>query len=128
MGRLTLHATGPAGPDTVWQRYACVDEWASWSPQVKAVQAAGRRLRAGLRGTVASAAGIRAAFVVEAVDHHRRTWTWRVRWGPVRLRLHHEVRAHVRGSTTTLTMHGPSPALLAYAPFARLALRRLVRP
>ncbi|MFH8800993.1 SRPBCC family protein [Streptomyces sp. NPDC017936] len=128
MGHLTLHATGAAGPETVWQRYACVDEWASWSPQVKTVRAAERRLRAGMRGTVESRAGVRAAFVVEAVDHDRRTWTWRVRWGPVLLRLHHVVRAHARGCTTSLTMDGPGLALLAYAPLARLALRRLVRP
>ncbi|MFB9465750.1 SRPBCC family protein [Streptomyces cinereospinus] len=128
MGHLTLHATGPAAPETVWRRYARVDEWASWSPQVKTVQAADRRLRAGLRGTVQSPVGIRAAFVVEAVDHDRRTWAWRVRLGPVRLRLHHEVRAHARGSTTSLTMTGPRLAVLAYAPLAHLALRRLVRP
>ncbi|MFE0454127.1 SRPBCC family protein [Streptomyces sp. NPDC058914] len=128
MARLILHATGPAIPETVWRRYVCVDEWASWSPQIKAVQAAERRLTAGMSGTVESVAGIRAAFVVDAVDHDRRSWAWRVRLGPVRLRLHHGVCTHTRGSTTSLTMDGPRLALLTYAPFALLALRRLVRP
>jgi hypothetical protein len=57
MGHLTLHAAGPATPETVWRRYACVDEWASWSPQIESVQGADRRLRAGLRGTVTSHGG-----------------------------------------------------------------------
>lgn len=128
MGHLTLHAAGPAAPETVWQRYACLDEWASWSPQIRSVQAAERRLRAGLRGTVTSLGGVRAAFVVDAVDPGRRTWAWRVRLGPVSLRLLHELRAREDGSATRLTMHGPRLALLAYAPLARLALGRLVRP
>jgi hypothetical protein len=72
--------------------------------------------------------GVRAAFAVDAVDHDRRTWAWRVRLGPIVLRLHHEVRADGGGSATRLTMDGPKVVLLAYAPLARLALRRLVRP
>ncbi|MGV9559470.1 SRPBCC family protein [Streptomyces sp. NPDC003401] len=127
MGRLTVRATGPAGPETVWQRYACVDRWASWSPQIRAVRTPDRRLFPGMCGTVESTVGVRVAFTVEDVDHDRRTWTWRVRLGPIRLRLHHDVQAHGYGSTTGLTMEGPRPALLAYAPLARLALRRLVR-
>lgn len=128
MGRLTVHATGPARPETVWQRYACIDRWASWSPQIRSVRTPDRRLTSGMCGTVESIAGIRVAFTVEHVDHDHRAWTWRVRLGPTRLRLHHNVRAHGRGSTTGLTMEGPRPVILAYAPLARLALRRLVRP
>ncbi|MFF8476284.1 SRPBCC family protein [Streptomyces sp. NPDC015414] len=128
MGRLTLRASGPATPETVWRRYACVDEWASWSPQIKAVHTAERRLTAGMRGTVESVAGLRVAFVVESVDDDHRTWTWRVRLGPTGLRLGHDVRGDTNGSTTGLTMRGPWPVLLGYAPLARLALRRLVRP
>ncbi|MFJ9719012.1 SRPBCC family protein [Streptomyces sp. NPDC101213] len=128
MGRLTLRATGPAGPETVWQRYACVDRWPAWSPQIKAVHTPDRQLTSGMSGTVESAVGVRLAFAVEHVDHDRRAWTWRVGLGPIRLRLHHDVRTHGRGSTTGLTMEGPRPVLLAYAPLARLALRRLVRP
>ncbi|GAA5043734.1 SRPBCC family protein [Streptomyces similanensis] len=128
MARVTLSAAGAACPDTVWQRYAGLDQWASWSPQIKAVHSVARRLRPGMSGTVESVAGIRAAFTVEAVDHDRRTWTWRVRLGRVRIRLHHEVGARGRGSVTSLTMDGPLLVLLAYAPLARLALHRLVRP
>ncbi|UXY40398.1 SRPBCC family protein [Streptomyces albidocamelliae] len=128
MARVTLSAQGAAAPGTVWQRYADVDRWPSWSPQIKAVHCAGRRLSPGMRGTVESVAGIRAVFVVEAVDHDRRTWTWRVRLGRIRIRLHHEVRPQGPGSATSLTMYGPQLVLLAYAPLARLALHRLVRP
>ncbi|WP_405550558.1 SRPBCC family protein [Streptomyces sp. NBC_01171] len=128
MARVTLRASGAACPETVWERYASVDQWASWSPQIRAVHCLGRRLRPGMSGTVESVAGIRAAFVVEAVDDDRRTWTWRVRLGRVRIRLHHEVRPRGRGTTTSLTMHGPRFVLFAYAPLARLALHRLVQP
>ncbi|GGT00091.1 SRPBCC family protein [Streptomyces chromofuscus] len=128
MSRLTLHATGPARPETAWQRYVDVDQWASWSPQIKAVHTARRHLAPGLSGTVEAVLGIRAAFVVDTVDHDRRTWTWRVRLGPVRLRLHHTVSTHARGSRAGLTISGPMPAVAAYAPLARLALHRLVRP
>ncbi|MFI1004159.1 SRPBCC family protein [Streptomyces galbus] len=128
MGRLRLRATGPARPTTVWQRYADLDQWASWSPQIRAVHSDGRTLAPGLTGTVESVAGLRAAFTVEAVDHRRHRWTWRVRLGPVRLRLHHEVHPHAHGSRTTLLVDGPTPAAALYAPLAQLALRRLVRP
>lgn len=128
MARMTLSASGAARPEAVWERYASVDQWASWSPQIKAVHSVSRRLRPGMSGSVESVVGIRAAFVVEAVDDDRRTWTWRVRLGRIQIQLHHEVRPHEHGTTTSLTMHGPKLALLAYAPLARLALHRLVQP
>lgn len=127
MARMALSANGAACPDTVWQRYASVEQWASWSPQIKALHCEGRRLSPGLSGTVESAVGVHAAFVVDAVDHDRRTWTWRVHLGRIRIRLHHEVRPG-RGTTPSLTMDGPQLVLVAYAPLARLAMHRLVQP
>ncbi|MEU6817879.1 SRPBCC family protein [Streptomyces sp. NPDC046860] len=128
MACVTLSASGAAGPETVWERYASVDEWASWSPQIKAVHCADRRLRPGMSGTVESVVGIHVAFFVEAVDEDHRTWAWRVRLGRMQIRLHHGVTSQERGTTTSLTMDGPKPALLAYTPLARLALHRLVQP
>ncbi|MFF7966553.1 SRPBCC family protein [Streptomyces sp. NPDC007903] len=128
MARVTLRASGAACPDTAWERYASVDQWASWAPHIRTVHCVARRLRPGMSGTVESVAGIRAAFVVEAVDGDRRTWTWRVRLGRVQLRLHHEVQPQGPGTTTSLTMHGPRLVLFTYAPLARLALHRLVQP
>ncbi|MER6349576.1 SRPBCC family protein [Streptomyces sp. NPDC001595] len=127
MGHLTLKAVGPAEPATVWERYVQVDRWADWSPQIKAVHADRRRIAPALTGSVESIAGLRIAFVIERVDDDRRSWSWRVRLGPVRLRLQHSVQAHPRGSSTSLTLHGPLPVLVAYAPLAQLALRRLVK-
>jgi hypothetical protein len=71
--------------------------------------------------------GIRAQFVVEAVDEPRRRWSWRVRLGPIGLRLEHGVEAAATGSRTTLRIEGPSPVIAGYAPLAQLALHRLVR-
>ncbi|MEU9593805.1 SRPBCC family protein [Streptomyces sp. NPDC048193] len=128
MARLTLEAAGPAAPATVWERYVRVDRWASWSPQIRAVHTDALYITPALEGTVESFAGLRIPFVVESVDHQLRTWVWRVRLGPVRLRLHHAVRPDPLGSSTGLTMYGPLPVLAGYAPLARLALRRAVRP
>ncbi|MFF7607757.1 SRPBCC family protein [Streptomyces parvulus] len=127
MASLSIHAVGPIDADAAWQRYVRLDEWASWAPQIRRVHADRRLLVPGLTGQVESVAGIRVPFRVEAVDDVRRTWSWRVRVGPVRMRLRHEVRAAEGGCRTDLAMTGPGLVLAAYAPLARLALRRLVR-
>ncbi|MGW8745031.1 SRPBCC family protein [Streptomyces sp. NPDC055794] len=128
MASLTIHAAGPVDADTAWRRYARLDEWAAWAPQIRCVHADRRLLAPGLTGRVESVAGIQVPFRVEAVDDVRRTWSWRVRVGPVRIRLHHGVHACEGGCRTDLTMNGPGLVLAAYAPLARFALRRLVRP
>lgn len=124
---LTLHAAGNAPPDLAWERYAELARWAQWSPQIRSVTASGPRLVAGLTGTVHPLVGPGVRFTVDHVDEAARSWSWRVRLGPVRLELHHEVLAVTGGSGTTLRVHGPTPAVLAYAPLARWALTRLVR-
>ncbi|MFJ3222532.1 SRPBCC family protein [Streptomyces sp. NPDC086783] len=124
---MTLHAEGTAPVDEVWLRYVTPTCWPSWSPQIRAVRVAADRIVPGMSGQVVSLARITASFVIESVDEERREWTWRVRLGPVWLRLHHAVREHGDGTATTLRMEGPAPALALYAGPARLALHRLVR-
>ncbi|MET9256457.1 SRPBCC family protein [Streptomyces sp. NPDC003717] len=128
MAELTLRAAGRARADLVWSRYTTYREWPRWSPQIVRVEAPGERVAAGARGTVRSLPGIAVAFRVESVDEERRRWVWRVRLGPVRLRLTHEVRALGDGAETSLRIEGPALAVAAYAPLARLALHRLLRP
>jgi hypothetical protein len=67
------------------------------------------------------------SFAVTAVDAKRRRWSWNALFGPFRLSFDHGVEAQGAGSGTWLTMHGPLPILVLYAPFARFALHRLVR-
>ncbi|MEU3862710.1 SRPBCC family protein [Streptomyces sp. NPDC028722] len=110
MGRLNLRAAGAAAPRTVWHRYMRVDRWTRWSPHITAVRAGRRTIAPGLSGTVESVAGIRVVFVVDDVDPRRRVWTWRVRCGPVRVLLRHDVRKHPKGSTTRLTMRVRCPS------------------
>ncbi|WP_108956911.1 SRPBCC family protein [Streptomyces fragilis] len=124
---MTLRASGSAPPETAWRRYAAPSRWPTWSPQIRAVRVDGDRIAPGLRGEVVSLFGVTARFVVESVDEERRRWTWRVRLGPVRMRLHHAVLARPDGSATTLRLEGPALALAAYAGPARWALGRLVR-
>jgi len=124
--RRTVRAVGPANAETVWQRYVRTACWPTWAPQIRAVEAEAE-LRAGMRGRVVPVVGPRVDFVVEAVDHEARTWCWRVRVGPVRMRLWHAVRDRAPfGAETELRIEGPAAVVVVYAPVARLALRRLV--
>ena len=144
--RLTLRASGPAAAAVAWRRYADLDAWATWSPQIDAVSTEGSRtLSAGLAGAVTGLplAGrplLAVGFAVEDVDEDAMAWSWRVR--PTRvaldlpawtgrlaaLRLEHSVRATQHGSATTLRLTGAAPVVLGYALPALVALRRLVRP
>ncbi|MFH8487579.1 SRPBCC family protein [Streptomyces longisporoflavus] len=125
--RRTVRAAGAASVRTVWQRYADTAAWSTWAPQIRSVEAE-RKLRAGMRGRVRPVVGPGIAFVVEAVDHEAHTWQWRVRLGPVRMRLWHAVLPRdPSGTIAELRIEGPMPVVVAYAPLARRALRRLVR-
>lgn len=102
--------------------------WPGWAPYIRGVDVAAERVAPGVAGRVRGPLGLRAAFVVTAVDEPRRTWSWDVRLGPVRLHLDHGVEAHARGCATWLAVRGPGPVVLVYLPVARFSLRRLVRP
>ena len=126
--RTTVAARGPLSPDEAWERYADLDAWPRWAPQITGVSAPSRRLVPGLRGTVRAAGVIRVPFEVLAVDEVARTWSWRVRVGPVRLVLEHGIEAHEGGSRTWLVTEGPAVVVAPYSPVAFVALHSLVRP
>jgi polyketide cyclase/dehydrase/lipid transport protein len=126
---LTLHATGPVGPGEVWERYAVPARWPEWAPQITGVEVPVARLAAGVRGRVRAPLGMALPFVVETVDEAARRWSWTVSVGPVRMHLLHWVtQGPGGGSTTGLRISGPAPLVVGYAPPARLAIGRLVRP
>ncbi|MCI0386398.1 SRPBCC family protein [Streptomyces sp. CNQ085] len=128
MARMILRATGRVPADEVWERYARPELWPVWSPQIRSVRVRGDRIEPGMEGEVFPLPGTPVAFTVEEVHEARRRWTWRVKAGPVRMRLHHVVVVLPDGRTgTELRMEGPLPALVLYAGPARLALHRLVR-
>lgn len=134
-----LAAVGPADPALAWERFADLTAWPEWSPQIRAVSSAEMRLRPGLTGVVHGWGGLEVPFTVESVDEAARRWVWSVR--PTRagvalpgllqhlgtMRLEHEVAPSGRGTLTTLIVTGAPPVVLAYAPVAEWALRRLVR-
>lgn len=122
---VTLRAAGDAAPELAWERYADLDLWSTWSPQVRAVEAPERRLRTGLAGEVVGPLGVRVPFTV--TDVGPRSWTWEVQFLGTTLSLRHLVLAHPRGSLTELGVRGPAPLALGYAAPAQLALHRLVR-
>ncbi len=143
--RLTLRARGSASPDLAWERYADLDAWAAWSPQVESVITGGpRRLQQGLRGCAVGAPLLgrpllRVTFDVGRVDEACRRWGWTVvpaRLGvdlpgalgrALSLRLDHAVHPAPGGSSTTLVLHGRAPVVLGYALPALIALTALVR-
>ena len=87
-----------------------------------------RRIAAGLKGVVVGPVGVQVPFEVLSVDEVAMTWTWRVRAVLAELTLEHSVAPQPgRGCRTDLTISGPAPLVLGYAPLARLALSRLVR-
>ena len=129
-GPVVLRARGAAPPDEVWDRYARPARWPTWAPHLRDVHVDGEHLRPGLSGTVVGPGPLRADVVVGHVDTDARTWDWDVAAGPLRLHLEHGVQpgGPGGGSRVWLRMSGPLPVLLAYAPVAALALRRLVAP
>ena len=126
MATRRLRAHGAAHPDVAWERYDLIALWPTWSPQIRRVRADAPRIALGVRGTVGVPGGLGLPFTVTAVDPAARTWSWVVHLGPVVMTLNHEVHADGPGSGTLLVMEGPDPVLLAYAPIAWVALRRLV--
>lgn len=126
--KITVEASGPATPDSVWQQYREPARWPTWAPQIKAVICRDQQIQVGTVGTVVGHLKVSVAFEVTAVDPVGRSWAWRVR-APlgIRLSLAHAVTDRPDGSATSLTIQGFAPVVLAYAPIARLALRSLVR-
>lgn len=129
-----LQATGTAAPQEVWVRYVEFARWPTWSPQIRRVDVMTDRLAPGVEGVVRGPLRVAVAFRIDAVDVGARTWTWTVHpvgAGPlsaVELVLQHGVHDGPDGGTmTTLDVAGPGMVLMAYAPVAVLALRRLVR-
>ena len=125
-----VDVTGPgtAAPELVWSRYADLAQWSQWSPQVHGVESSASRIACGVTGSVVGPLGLRVAFVIDEVDESRRSWAWRVHFGPVHLRLTHSVETQEVGASTALVIDGPAAYVVGYAPLARLALTRLVRP
>jgi hypothetical protein len=163
---LSLHVTGSADPATAWERYADLDAWSQWSPQIQRVDTgpvhevggevgpegadedgeqealdeseplppppgtdpAPRRIAPGLRGVVIGPVGLQVPFEVLTVDEPAMQWSWRVRAALTELTLEHSVAPDATGCRTDLTIIGPAPLVVGYAPLARFALTRLVRP
>ena len=126
-----VEVTGRATPEVAWERYADLDAWPTWAPQIRLAEAPGRRLAVGLTGTVRVVGGLAVPFVVTAVDPGRRTWSWIARLGPVALTLHHDltpVEGTADGGTRAgLTLEGPALVVTVYAPLTRAPLALLVR-
>ena len=124
---IRIEAHGDASRREIWARYADPSRWPEWAPQIATVRADGP-LREGLVGEVVGRFGTTATFVVTDVDEDAGRWSWRVRGGVGRMRAALWIEHHVGEGWAALDVSGFAPVALAYEPFARLALARLVRP
>ena len=107
--------------------------WPTWSPQIMGTEGLPERLVTSSHGQVLGPLGLKVDVRVLRVDEPSRTWAWRAKVGPVRLRLEHAVlpstaASSAGGTTTSLTIHGFTPVVLGYLPLAYLALGKLVTP
>ena len=123
-----LSASGALDPATVWDRYTRPALWSTWAPHIREVDYPHAVVRPGSAGRVTGVGGVVAVFHIESVDAGARTWSWRVRSGPLRIAFDHGVDAAGEGSTAWLVTRGPLPVTVAYAPLARFSLGRLVSP
>lgn len=122
---MRISVTGAATTEQVWRRYVTPELWPTWSPQIRGVACADKRIGPGSAGVVHGPAFVRVPFVVLAVNEAERTWSWRV-GRPIGITMTHGVdEAPHGGSSAWLEI---PLALAAYAPIARLALHRLVEP
>ena len=121
-----VEVTGPASPVLAWGRYADLQAWPTWAPQIRTVEADGRRLAVGRSGTVHVVGGLRVPFVVTAVDDRRLTWSWIARLGPVTLTLHHDLVPSPAGTVAGLVLEGPALLVATYGPVTRAPLTRLL--
>jgi polyketide cyclase/dehydrase/lipid transport protein len=126
--RTSVSARGPVTPDEAWERYADLDRWPRWAPQITGVDAELRRLEPGLTGVVRAAGLVHVPFEVLAVDEAARTWSWRVRVGPARLVLHHGMEPDGAGTRSWLVTEGPALVVAPYTPVAFVALHAHVGP
>ncbi|HEY0239156.1 MAG TPA: SRPBCC family protein [Friedmanniella sp.] len=122
-----VEVTGPTSPAVAWERYADLDAWPTWAPQIRSVEADGRRLDVGRHGTVHVVGGLGVPFVVTAVDARRRAWSWIARVGPFVLTLHHDLSETADGTRAGLVLEAPLPVVVTYGPLTRIPLGRLVR-
>lgn len=124
---LTVH--GPICPNEAWDRYARPGRWSSWAPHITSATATTEVIGEGTKGRVVVLGVLRMRFVVTGVDHAARRWAWRVRCGPLVVKLYHDITPSTLspgGSTTHVQMTGPRPLVLGYVPLMRWALHRLV--
>ena len=127
---MRIEATGPRPVDDAWEQYTRTAAWPEWAPQIRGVRGVTGRIAPGDRGVVHGPFPVRVPFTIVSVDPSARRWTWRVGVGPLAVVLDHGVDAAragtTGGSTAWADVHAPRLLVRAYAPLARLALRRLV--
>jgi hypothetical protein len=125
---MLVSAEGAAPAERVWERYTSPALWPGWAPQISRVDADDDPIVGGTRGTVHGPLFTFAPFRIRYVDDRARTWSWWVGFGPAGVGMDHGVDETDAGSRAWVRIHAHRWLAAPYAPIARLALRRLVKP
>jgi hypothetical protein len=121
--RRTVTAESPASPEEAWSLLARPSRWPEWAPHIRGAWGLGDpEVQEGRLGAVRLMGVVPVPAYVTAVDPGR-SWTWRV--GP--LTLIHSVDPVGGGSRVSMTLDGPAPIVLTYAPVVGALTRRLAR-
>lgn len=133
--QIQLRSIGPASITTAWQRYVRPSQWPSWAFQIRAVHIHpvgplrsddAICLGTGMTGSVQSFGPIRIPFEITQVDPAAYRWQWVVQILGQRVHMTHRLDVMESGTRTELDIKGPAVIVAAYAPVARVALRRLL--
>jgi hypothetical protein len=107
----------------MWARCRDPELWPAWMAGVRSVESGDAALRVGLEGELSFPGGLRGRFDVVDVDDVATTWTRIERIGPVSIRIEQRVDE----GFGSIELIGTAPVVLAYVPFARRSLDRLLR-
>lgn len=125
---MLVSVEGDAPVELVWERYTHPSQWPAWAPQIRSVDSDDDPIEPGTRGTVHGPVFTFAPFRIRYVDHRAREWSWWVGLGVLGVGMDHGVDETDGGSRAWVRIHAHRYLAAPYAPIARLALKRLVRP
>lgn len=121
--RRTETAESAAPPEAAWSLIARPSRWPEWAPHIRGAWGLGQpEVQAGKLGAAKLAGIVPVPAKVTEVEPGR-SWTWRVGV----LTLVHAVEPRPGGSRVSMTLDGPAPIVLAYAPLVGALTRRLAR-
>jgi len=121
--RLCVSREIPVSRDRAWDVLTDTDQWPSWGPSVRGVEASDRYIERGTTGRVKTPVGIRVPF--EITDCADRRWTWRVAKIPATGHRVDEVEDDREGGEACRVVFEVPLLAGGYVPVCQRALERI---